>query len=80
VLALLGTSVLPSFERIVAIHGGGFGMVLCFVLPIWAAIRRLGPAKEGQVRMWYVALGVSVVCTVGGFCGGVAGAKGGLGG
>ena len=101
-LALLGAVLLPSFERVVAIHGGGFGMVLVFVLPIWAAIRLLGPGegrrvdageemlgrgvtKVGRVSKrvvwwWYFALGVSVLGTIGGLWGGLAGAGGGLGG
>jgi vesicular inhibitory amino acid transporter len=47
VLAVVGALVMPSFESVMAILGGGFGVVMCIIMPVWAGGNVLG------WRWWY---------------------------
>jgi vesicular inhibitory amino acid transporter len=59
VLATVGALVMPSFESVMAILGGGFGLVMVVILPVWAGANVLG------WKWWYYpVLGVSVVMAV----------------
>jgi vesicular inhibitory amino acid transporter len=50
VLVTVGALVMPSFESSMAILGGGFGVIMIIVLPVWAAGEALG------WKRWYGAV------------------------
>ena len=61
VLATVGALVMPSFESVMAILGGGFGLVMVVILPVWAGGNVLG-------WKWYyypVLVGSGVMAVVG---------------
>jgi vesicular inhibitory amino acid transporter len=61
VLATVGALVMPSFESVMAILGGGFGLVMIVILPVWAGGNVLG------WKWWYVPIlvGSSVMAVIG---------------